>query len=128
MRIAHTRAVRAELREVLREAAARHVAYEERTDEDVAKIAGSVHHEGVCFAVRPRVVGTTEALIERMTRGPWRSAVALDDVSNPHNVGAITRTAAFFGVDALLVAPPADRAPLAPAAVRVAQGGAEEIA
>jgi TrmH RNA methyltransferase len=128
MRIAHTKGVRGELREVLREAARRRIAYEERSEEDVAKIAGSVHHEGVCFALRPRAVGTPEMLIERLARGPWRCAVALDDVENPHNVGAIVRTAAFFGADAVLVAPPADRAPLAPAAVRVAQGGAEHVA
>lgn len=122
-RIAYARALRRELGPVLREASTRRVAYEERTDEDLAKIAGSVHHEGICVAVRPRRVHTVDALL----RERWRGVLAIDDVSNPHNVGAIVRSAAFFGVEALLVAGESERAPLAPAAVRVAQGGAEHV-
>lgn len=126
IRIAHAAELRRALGPVLREAAARRIAYEERSDEDLAKIAGSVHHEGICLAVRPRRVRSVEWLA-RGGQGAWRCAVALDDVGNPHNVGAIVRSAAFFGADALLVEGPADRAPILPAAVRVAQGGAEHV-
>jgi TrmH RNA methyltransferase len=66
-----------------------------------------------------------EALVR--ARDP-RAIVALDEVGNPHNVGAIVRSAAFFGAGAVLVEGPEDRAPMLPAAVRVAQGGAEHVA
>ncbi|UJR78646.1 TrmH family RNA methyltransferase [Sandaracinus amylolyticus] len=125
IRIAFSASLKRELAPALREAAARRIAFEERTDEDLAKIAGSVHHEGICLAARPRRVLDVDALIG------WRDAraiLALDDVANPHNVGAIVRSAAFFGAGALLVEGPTDRAPLTPAAVRVAQGGAEHLA
>src|SRR5262249_2112217 len=45
----------------------------------------------------------------------------------PYNVGAILRTAAFFGIDAALLGAPAPHPALAPDAVRVAEGGAEHV-
>ena len=55
-------------------------------------------------------------------------AIALDRVRNPYNVGAILRSAAFFGLDAVLLGTPAPDPGLAPMAVRVAEGGAENVA
>jgi TrmH RNA methyltransferase len=122
-RIAFTAAHRRELGPVLSDAASRRIPYEERTDDEIANIAGSVHHEGICVAVRPRRVHT----LDTMLRETWRGAIAIDDVSNPHNVGAIVRTAAFFGIDALITAGDLEKPPLSPSAVRVAQGGAEHV-
>lgn len=127
IRIAHSRAVRPAIGDLLREAAARRIAYEEREDEDLARIAGAVHHEGICLAVRPRRVLSVDALVSALRDGKCRAVLALDDVANPHNAGALVRSAAFFGIDAILVEAPADRAPLTPAAVRVAQGGLEHV-
>jgi len=56
------------------------------------------------------------------------AAVALDRVRNPYNVGSILRSAAFLGLDAALLGTPAPHPALAPAAVRVAEGGAEHLA
>ena len=55
------------------------------------------------------------------------AAIALDRVRNPYNIGAILRSAAFFGVDAALLGAPAPHPALAPDAVRVAEGGAENL-
>jgi tRNA G18 (ribose-2'-O)-methylase SpoU len=52
--------------------------------------------------------------------------VALDHVGNPHNAGAILRTAAFFGARGLVIGG-GSREALAPAALRVAEGGAEHV-
>jgi TrmH RNA methyltransferase len=54
-------------------------------------------------------------------------AAALDRVRNPYNVGAVLRSAAFFGLDAVLLGAPAPHPGLAPTAVRVAEGGAEHV-
>lgn len=56
-------------------------------------------------------------------RGLW---LALDNLQDPHNVGAIFRTAAFFGVQGIVVTK--DRsAPLSGVAYDVAAGGLEHV-
>jgi TrmH RNA methyltransferase len=50
----------------------------------------------------------------------------LDGVGNPHNLGAILRAAAHFGVAAVLL-PKASTLALSGAAARVAEGGAEAL-
>jgi TrmH RNA methyltransferase len=88
-------------------------------------MAATVHHEGVCLLVKRRAAASLDDLA-RSTE-PYGLLVALDRVGNPHNVGAVLRTAAFFGVRGLLLADEKHSA-LTPAAVRVAEGGAEHVA
>lgn len=123
-RIAYGERARYELGDLLREAARRRIAYEERSDEDLERIAGSPHHEGVCIGTLPRPVLEGRALLDRVTSG---LALALDGVTNPHNLGAIVRSMAWFGAGTLVLPPSAGPA-LTPAAVRVAEGGAEHVA
>ncbi|WP_275539436.1 TrmH family RNA methyltransferase, partial [Faecalibacterium prausnitzii] len=53
-------------------------------------------------------------------------ALWLDGVGNPHNLGAILRSAAHFGVSAVLL-PKDSTLALSGAAARVAEGGAEAV-
>lgn len=110
----------------LKEAARRRIAYEERSDEDLERIAGSVHHEGICLALRKERPLTETDVVAR-SHGSRIAWVVLDGVVNPHNVGAIVRTAAFLGVDGLIVRGDPDKPSLTPAAVRIAEGGAEHL-
>lgn len=126
VRIAHAKVARKPLAPALREAARRRIAYREVGDDELARIAGAVHHEGVCLLVREQPAPSLEQLAARTP--PTGFLVALDRVANPHNIGAILRSAAFFGASGLLIAGPASkRAGLPPAAVRVAEGGAEHV-
>ncbi len=91
-------------------------------DEELERITESRHHEGIC------VVASAEApraLAEILAApGPgW--LVALAGVENPHNTGAIVRTAAHFGARAVLIEGVAKRLP--PVVYRTAQGGAEWV-
>lgn len=95
--------------------------------DNLARLSGSMHHEGVVILARalprwtlPDLLG---ALDERRLSGPL---LYLDGVQNPHNLGAILRTAAHFGVVAVLGAA-GELPPLSPAAVRVAEGAAEHV-
>jgi TrmH RNA methyltransferase len=126
-RIAYHAELGPRLGPLLRDAAARRVAYSEKPDAELRAIAGSDHHEGLVVEALERVILDDAELVTRFgpDRGPLR-LVALDGVENPHNVGAIVRTAAFLGVDGVIV-PARKPTPLSPAAVRVAEGGAEHV-
>jgi TrmH RNA methyltransferase len=52
----------------------------------------------------------------------------LDGIGNPHNLGAIARSAAFFGLPRLVLSDHPDQAAPSDAAYRVAEGGLEHIA
>lgn len=94
---------------------------------ELEKIAGTVHHGGiVAVIVAPewRAPGAVE-LREWARRR--EAVVVLDRVGNAHNLGAIARTAAFFGVKHLVL--PDDPAAALPgeAAFRVAEGGLAHV-
>lgn len=92
------------------------------TVEELERISDSRHHEGICLVARPRPVRSLEEILG--APGPaW--LVAMAGVSNPHNVGAILRSAAHFGARAVLLGGREARLP--PAAHRTAQGGAEWV-
>jgi TrmH RNA methyltransferase len=53
--------------------------------------------------------------------------VALDRVGNPHNLGAIARSCAFFGIEGLVIGGLEPGARINSAFLRMAEGGAERI-
>lgn len=122
--IAHAKVARKELQELLREAARLRIAYRELESADLDALADTVHHEGVCLLVRQRPEATLGMIAREVEQEGL--ILALDRVENPHNVGALLRSAAFFGARGLLLAGAKKRA-LTPAAVRVAEGGAEHV-
>ena len=123
-RIAHGAKVRGEVSDMLREAARLRIAYEERSEEDLERIAGSPHHEGICIGTLARPVLDGPGLEAAIAREG--AALVLDGVTNPHNLGAIVRSMAWFGVRTLVL-PESQGPALTPAAVRVAEGGAEAV-
>lgn len=74
--------------------------------------------------IRPRKPEPLANLLQGASSGDrW---IALDGVQDPHNVGAIFRTAAFFGVRGIITT--ADRAaPLTAVVYDVASGGVEVV-
>jgi TrmH RNA methyltransferase len=126
LRILHARTVRQEITELARWAARRGVPCAEAAEGELDRAAGSSHHEGLCVATRPRRWGSARELADTLerTRGV---AVALDRVRNPYNIGAILRSAAFFGLEGALFGAQAPHPELASTAVRVAEGGVEFI-
>lgn len=124
LNIAHGREARQEVRDILRLSAQHRIAYRELASDDLDRLADTVHHEGVCMLTRARAVPTLKDMVKQLDDPGF--VLALDRVDNPHNVGAILRTAAFFGAKGLLVAAREDKS-LTPAMVRIAEGGAERV-
>ena len=91
--------------------------------EELAKIAGTSHHGGVVAVIDRHP--PPRPLREDLAR--WarerRPLLLLDGVSNAHNLGAIVRTAAFFGVGIVVVSEDPRQAAPGDAAHRVAEGG-----
>jgi len=94
-------------------------------DENLARLSGSIHHEGIAILARQLPRWTLADLLGRAA-GLAAPLVYLDGVQNPHNLGSILRSAAHFGVGAIL-GRTGDLPPLSPAAVRVAEGAAETV-
>jgi TrmH RNA methyltransferase len=114
-----------ELREVLAYCVSRRLGYRVVDEADLRRLSGSSHHEGVVFDMRPPAVPSLEQLMAS-TQGRASLLLYLDGVGNPHNLGAVLRSAAHFGVDAVLL-PPGSGLALSGAACRVAEGGAEAL-
>jgi RNA methyltransferase, TrmH family len=92
----------------------------------IERLARSPQHEGLCLEANARPFLSIAELTARLEKRG--TAIALDRVRNSYNIGAIVRTAAFFGVDAVILGAPAPHPGLDPNAVRVAEGGAEHVA
>ena len=80
-------------------------------------------HQGICLFTADRQV-LSEADLDRLRDA--RVVLALDQINDPQNLGTMLRTAAFFGVDAVLVLKNRS-AEVTPLVARIAVGGAELV-
>lgn len=94
----------------------------ERADLDRILPPGSVH-QGAAAQVGPLPEPALEDCLA--AAGPRALFVVLDQVTDPHNVGAILRSAAAFGVDAVIV--PDRNTPPTSATLAKAASGALEL-
>ena len=114
-----------DLRDVLKWCASHRVGYRIVPDDDLRKLAASSHHEGVVADVLRASMPRLEEWLATRPQGR-DCALWLDGVGNPHNLGAILRSAAHFGIGALLIPRDSDLQ-VSGAAARVAEGGAEAV-
>jgi len=111
---------------VLKWCVANRVGYRVVEEGDLNKLAATTHHEGVVADVLRAPMLELGEWLQALPAGNPVLALWLDGVGNPHNFGAILRSAAHFGVAGLLLPPGATLA-LSGAAARVAEGGAEAV-
>lgn len=101
--------------------------YAVKEDAELAKIAGTLHHGGMVAAITPRAPRTPAAADIARWAAQRLPVLAMDGVSNPHNFGAILRSAAFLGVGQVVLSERPEQALPSPAAYRVAEGGFEFV-
>jgi TrmH RNA methyltransferase len=94
---------------------------------ELERIAGSVHHGGIVAVVAPPALRTPTAEEVRSWVQGRETVLLLDRIGNANNLGAIARTAAFFGVRQVVVPDHPGAARPSDAAFRVAEGGLEHI-
>lgn len=107
--------------------ASRRKPYRQVPTEELTKIAGSPLHGGIIAVAHPKPVqpfAVQQAAQWAQERLPL---LILDGIGNPHNLGAIARTMAFFGLKHLIVSDHPGQALPSEAAYRVAEGGLEWV-
>ena len=94
---------------------------------ELQKISGSVHHGGVVAIIA--APSLREPTLDEIAAwaGAREGVLILDCISNAHNLGAIVRSAAFFGIRKIILADDQRQALPGEAAYRVAEGGMEHV-
>ncbi len=98
--------------------------------DELARAAGTLHHGGLAAIARARIPAifnpsqTPPAIQPRTDRDV---ILLLDGIGNPHNLGAIARSAGFFGARALILHEVPAQAMPSEAAYRTSEGGLEQL-
>ena len=96
-------------------------------DDELQRVAGSAMHGGIVALAEPAPLPMIEAAEARRWARDRQALILLDGVSNPQNLGAIARTAAFFGVPRLVLSDHKGQALPSDAAYRIAEGGLDYL-
>jgi TrmH RNA methyltransferase len=128
MRIFYSPDRRHEISDLLKWAASARVLYREVPREELSKIAKTDHHEGLVIhgIPLPHYASAESFFTETLNRQqPSRGGFyfLLDGVENAHNIGAVVRSAAFFGAAGVIASQPTYSASIS----RVAEGGLELV-
>ena len=98
----------------------------QQTKDQLTKIAKSDAHQGVVAAVRERKFLAIEDLLAGQGRFAQRFFLALDGVEDPHNLGALLRSADGAGVDGVLL-PERRTAPISAVVAKTSAGASEHV-
>jgi TrmH RNA methyltransferase len=95
--------------------------------EELDKIAGTPMHGGIVAVAQPRPVKSFDPDAARSWAKDGQLLLILDGIGNPHNLGAIMRTAAFFGAPRVVLSDHPQQAMPSDASYRVSEGGFEHV-
>lgn len=99
--------------------------YDVVSTEQISKLTQNLHHGGVCLIVKKRIPLSLLDYLHGHDDKVHDYIMAIDDVNNPHNLGGLIRSAAFFGVNGVIVRQ--TNLLESGSAIRVAEGGIEAI-
>lgn len=126
-----------EFKEICKLLAAEKRPYRLVEDEELAKLAKSEHHQGAVAMIGMEDLPELDIATVSTWLAERRPVIVLEDLGNANNLGAIVRSAAFFGVrDILLLESAAPKGArrrgsepmeLSTSAYRIAEGGMEYV-
>lgn len=90
-------------------------------------VSSKVAHQGIVLGIIPeRLMIDYKTFISNVAVSPNTALLVLGEVQDPHNVGAVIRSAAAFGLTGVLI-PPHNQAPVTGTVVKVSAGMAFRI-
>ena len=110
------------MEKMLKLAAERKIPVRQREKADLNRLCGTDHHQGVALKVEPFPYADLGELLAELKGNPEGLVLVLDSVQDPHNLGALIRSAACAGAHAVVI--PKDRAAGVTAAAEKASAGA----
>ena len=99
------------------------VTADDASPDELTRLAGSPDHQGIVAEVDPYPYANAEALLA----DPQALVVALDQVQDPHNLGAVCRSAEAAGASGLVI-PDRRAAAVTPAVCKASAGAVEHLA
>jgi TrmH RNA methyltransferase len=102
--------------------------YRQLDKAELARVAGTPLHGGVVAIAAPHPLAGFDRSAARIWAKNGKPLLILDGIGNPHNLGAIARSAAFFGLERIILADRPGQALPSDASYRVAEGGLEDLA
>lgn len=90
---------------------------------ELEKMTKATHHEDICMLIKKAASRPLETYLSM--KNERSLIIALENVANPHNIGAILRNAAHFGADAILVSD--KKLAESASSIRTSEGGSEFV-
>ena len=99
------------------------VTADDASPDELTRLAGSPDHQGIVAEVEPYPYADADELVA----APGALVVALDQVQDPHNLGAVCRSAEAAGANGVVI-PDRRAAEITPAVCKASAGAVEHIA
>lgn len=116
-----------DFRGVFKSLAERKVPYNPISAEELERLSGTPHHQGVVAMIdQPEIPHLNTEITDEWLHNK-ESAILLDRVGNANNLGAIVRSAAYFGFKNIVIPRDEEQSSVTTSSYRVAQGGMEYV-
>ena len=126
-RFYYTRDRMMDFKDLFKSLAERKVPYNNIPEGELEKLSGTPHHQGVVAMIRNEEIPHLNTEITDEWLHNKESAILLDRVGNANNLGAIVRSAAFFGFKNIVIPRDEAQSSVTTSSYRVAQGGMEYV-
>lgn len=112
---------------ICKKLAKNHGIYNQKPANELEKLCGSIHHQGVVAMIETPEIQQLDSSITDSWIKNGENAIFLDRIGNANNFGAIVRSAAFFGIKNIVIPLDEAQSSITTSSYRVAEGGMEYV-